>query len=431
LEEHVHKHVDEDMLSVEAASSIIMQHFDKLSEVAVPILDTLGYTLAEDIYSSINIPPNANSGMDGYAIIANNLSEYNESNPITLTVIGTVPAGSVPQVEVSDGTAVRIMTGASIPNGATAVVPFEETDEIERITNKTPLNEITIKTKLPAGSNIRAAAEDVKVGDLILESGITIRQQEIAVLASLGLAQTTIIRKPVVGVISTGDELIELGRELSHSKIYDSNSYGVCAAIQAAGGLAKRIGIAQDTFEDLENAINECSDCDMIITSAGVSKGDYDFVKEVLTQNGEMNFWSVRMRPAKPLAFGLINIDNKNIPLIGLPGNPVSALVAFEMFGRPAILKMRGKKQLGRPIISGRLNGTINNFDGRRVYARVVIEESNGTYTATPTGPQGSNILTSMSKSNGLAICPEDETKKQSGDIVSIIMTNWNEEVNL
>ena len=419
------------MLSVEAAYSIIIQHFDKLSEVAVPILDTLGYTLAEDIYSSINIPPNANSGMDGYAIIANNLSEYNESNPITLTVIGTVPAGSVPQVEVSDGTAVRIMTGASIPNGATAVVPFEETDEIERITNKTPLNEITIKTKLPAGSNIRAAAEDVKVGDLILESGITIRQQEIAVLASLGLAQTTIIRKPVVGVISTGDELIELGRELSHSKIYDSNSYGVCAAIQAAGGLAKRIGIAQDTFEDLENAINECSDCDMIITSAGVSKGDYDFVKEVLTQNGEMNFWSVRMRPAKPLAFGLINIDNKNIPLIGLPGNPVSALVAFEMFGRPAILKMRGKKQLGRPIISGRLNGTINNFDGRRVYARVVIEESNGTYTATPTGPQGSNILTSMSKSNGLAICPEDETKKQSGDIVSIIMTNWNEEVNL
>ena len=419
------------MLSVEAASSIIMQHFDKLSEVAVPILDTLGYTLAEDIYSSINIPPNANSGMDGYAIIANNLSEYNESNPITLTVIGTVPAGSVPQVEVSDGTAVRIMTGASIPNGATAVVPFEETDEIERITNKTPLNEITIKTKLPAGSNIRAAAEDVKVGDLILESGITIRQQEIAVLASLGLAQTTIIRKPVVGVISTGDALIELGRELSHSKIYDSNSYGVCAAIQAAGGLAKRIGIAQDTIEDLENAINECSDCDMIITSAGVSKGDYDFVKEVLTQNGEMNFWSVRMRPAKPLAFGLINIDNKNIPLIGLPGNPVSALVAFEMFGRPAILKMRGKKQLGRPIISGRLNGTINNFDGRRVYARVVIEESNGTYTATPTGPQGSNILTSMSKSNGLAICPEDETKKQSGDIVSIIMTNWNEEVNL
>tara|TARA_B100001559_G_scaffold169957_1_gene142476 strand:+ start:240 stop:1535 length:1296 start_codon:yes stop_codon:yes gene_type:complete len=431
LEEHVHKHVDEDMLSVEAAYSIIIQHFDKLSEVAVPILDTLGYTLAEDIYSSINIPPNANSGMDGYAIIANNLSEYNESNPITLTVVGTVPAGSVPQVEVSDGTAVRIMTGASIPNGATAVVPFEETDEIERITNKTPLNEITIKTKLPAGSNIRAAAEDVKVGDLILESGITIRQQEIAVLASLGLAQTTIIRKPVVGVISTGDELIELGRELSHSKIYDSNSYGVCAAIQAAGGLAKRIGIAQDTFEDLENAINECSDCDMIITSAGVSKGDYDFVKEVLTQNGEMNFWSVRMRPAKPLAFGLINIDNKNIPLIGLPGNPVSALVAFEMFGRPAILKMRGKKQLGRPIISGRLNGTINNFDGRRVYARVVIEESNGTYTATPTGPQGSNILTSMSKSNGLAICPEDETKKQSGDIVSIIMTNWNEEVNL
>ena len=431
MEEHVHKHVDEDMLSVEEASSIIMQYFKTLSTISLPILDTLGYTLAENMYSSINIPPNANSGMDGYAIIANDLANYNESNPVTLKVIGTVPAGSVPHVEVSNGTAVRIMTGASIPNGATAVVPFEETDETERIASEIPLDEITIKTKISDGANIRAAAEDVKIGDLILESGITIRQQEIAVLASLGLAETKIVRKPIVGVISTGDELIELGNELSHSKIYDSNSYGVCAAIQAAGGVAKRVGIARDTFEDLESAINECFDCDMIITSAGVSKGDYDFVKEVLTQNGEMNFWSVRMRPAKPLAFGLINIAKKNVPLIGLPGNPVSALVAFEMFGRPAILKMRGKKRLTRPTISGKLNGTINNFDGRRVYARVIIEESEGAYIATPTGPQGSNILTSLSKSNGLAICPEDETKKQSGDIVNIIMTNWNEEVNL
>tara|TARA_A100001037_G_C15154335_1_gene643112 strand:+ start:25940 stop:27232 length:1293 start_codon:yes stop_codon:yes gene_type:complete len=429
MEEHIHKHVDEDMLSVEDALTSILQHFQKLPTTNKPILETLGYTLATDIYSSINLPPTPNSGMDGYAVIANDVAGYTESNPITLKVIGTVPAGSVPTITVSHGTAVRIMTGASIPYGATAVVPFEETDEVSRLSNNVSLEEISINTKIPEGANIRAAAEDVKIGDLILESNISIRQQEIAVLASLGLSHAEVIRKPVVGVISTGDELTELGQNLGHSKIYDSNSYGLCAAIQASGGIAKRIGIAEDTLEDLEKAINACYDCDLILTSAGVSKGDYDFVKEVLTKNGEMNFWSVRMRPAKPLAFGIINIKGTTIPLIGLPGNPVSALVAFEMFGRPSILKMRGKQKLNRTIVSGTLNGTIHNFDGRRVYARVVVSESNSGFIATPTGPQGSNILTSMSKSNGLAICPENETSKQNGDTVKIIMTDWNEEV--
>lgn len=431
MDEHVHKHIDEDMLSVEEAAGIILQNFHELTSENVPILDSLGRTLSETVYSAINLPPTANSGMDGYAVIADNLNEYNESNPIILKVIGTIPAGAVPTIKVTDGTAARIMTGASIPDGATAVVPFEETDEIERITNQIPLTEITINGNLPTGANIRAAAEDVSIGDLILESGIPIRQQEIAVLASLGLTHVNVTKQPVVGVISTGDELIEVGQELPPSKIFDSNSYGLCASIQAAGGIPHRIGIARDTFEDLETAINECVNCDMIITSAGVSKGDYDFVKEVLTQNGAMNFWSVRMRPAKPLAFGLISIQDKKIPLVGLPGNPVSALVAFEMFGRPAILKMRGKKQLNRPIVLGTLNGTIHNFDGRRVYARVIVQQTGEVFVATPTGPQGSNILTSMSKSNGLAICPENEAKKISGDIVDIIMTNWNEEVIL
>jgi molybdopterin molybdotransferase len=238
-----------------------------------------------------------------------------------------------------------------------------------------------------------------------------------------------VIKKPVISVISTGNELVELNSSLNNSQIYDSNSYGICAAVESCGGIANRVGIARDSIEELEDALNQCSDSDMIITSAGVSKGDYDVVKDVLQRNGNINFWSVKMRPAKPLAFGIVTLKGKNIPLIGLPGNPVSALVAFEMFGRPSILKMLGKQNWVRPTVQGKLNGTINNFDGRRVYARVEVVNINGEFIATPTGPQGSNILTSMSKANGLAICPEDEISKNDGETVSIIMINWNEEV--
>ena len=240
------------------------------------------------------------------------------------------------------------------------------------------------------------------------------------------------IRRPVIAVLATGDELESAGTPLSPGKIYDSNSFSVAASVVDGGGIPKILGIARDNLADLTAKLEATSGADLVVTSAGVSKGDYDIVKDVLNQRGEMNFWSVRMRPAKPLAFGHLNgADGKITPLMGLPGNPVSAMVAFEMFARPAIRIMLGKAKIPRPVVDGVLTGPIRNEDGRRVYARVEVELKGGQYQATPTGPQGSNILTSMSKANGLAICPEDLTGKDAGEQVQIIMLDWNEEVQI
>jgi molybdopterin molybdotransferase len=219
---------------------------------------------------------------------------------------------------------------------------------------------------------------------------------------------------------------------LAGGKIYDSNSFSVAASIVASGGVPKILGIARDNLADLNGKLEAAAGSDLVVTSAGVSKGDYDIVKDVLNERGEMNFWSVRMRPAKPLAFGHLNSKGgKDIPLLGLPGNPVSAMVAFEMFARPAIRTMLGRTSVSRPMVEGVLAGPIRNEDGRRVYARVEVELKDGKYRATPTGPQGSNLLTSMSRANGLAICPEGQTGKDAGESVQIIMLDWNEEVQV
>jgi molybdopterin molybdotransferase len=225
---------------------------------------------------------------------------------------------------------------------------------------------------------------------------------------------------------------VSLGHPLGGGQIYDSNSYSVAASVIAAGGVPNVLGIARDNLEDLHRKLELVAGSDLLVTSAGVSKGDYDMVKDVLTERGDINFWSVRMRPAKPLAFGLLRGgSSRAIPLLGLPGNPVSAMVAFEMFARPAIRTMLGKQRLDRPVVPGVLTGPIYNNDGRRVFARVEVERRDGAYYANPTGPQGSNILTSMSRANGLAICPEDCPSRGAGEPVDIIMIDWNEEVDV
>ena len=251
-------------------------------------------------------------------------------------------------------------------------------------------------------------------------------------LASLGLGAARVIRRPVVAILSTGDELTPVGEPLAPGHIYDSNGAGLAAAVTVAGGVPQIIGIARDNLDDLHRCIDAAAGADLLVTSAGVSKGDYDMVKDVLERRGDMNFWSVRMRPAKPLAFGLLRRAGRPpLPLLGLPGNPVSALLAFEMFGRPAIRRMLGRDLLARPAVEGILTGPIFNNDGRRVYARVSVERRHGAWYATPTGPQGSNILTSLSLANGLAVCPADLPRKDAGQAVKIIMLDWNEEVDL
>lgn len=434
--DHGHRHVGEDMLSVEEAYQQIMACFAPLDVEEKPILECLGQTLAAEVRSPLALPLLANSGMDGYAVRREDIAGASEQAPVNLRVIGLVAAGQVPDRPVEPGTAIRIMTGAPVPEGADTVVPFEETDEISRRTSGRSLSDIDIQADLPFGCNVRPAGEDVQAGELVLEAGTVIRPSEMGVLASLGLARARVIRRPLVSVLSTGDELASLGEELAGGKIYDSNSFSVAASVMAAGGVPKILGIARDNLDDMHRKLEQVADSDLVVTSAGVSKGDYDVVKDVLTERGDINFWSVRMRPAKPLAFGMLRGDSvrgtgRPVPLMGLPGNPVSAMVAFEMFARPAIRMMLGRQRLARPMVEGVLTGPIYNTDGRRVYARVEVEKRDGVHYANPTGPQGSNILTSMSRANALAICPDDLPRKEAGERVDIIMLDWNEEVDI
>ena len=440
-----------------------MASFSSLEPVEKPLLDTLGQVLAEEVLSPLDLPPLANSAMDGYAVRNQDIQGASPDSPKSLDVIGIVAAGQVSTQTVVRGTTIRIMTGAPIPAGADTVVPFEETDEVARRRAGHSSHHIAILSSLPLGGNVRPAGEDVHTGQHVLHAGIVIRPSVIGVMASLGIQTVKVVRRPVVSILSTGDELVPSGQPLEPGKIFDSNSFSAAASVAACGGIPKVVGIARDNLEDLNSKLNETAGSDLIITSAGVSKGDYDIVKDVLTQRGDMNFWSVRMRPAKPLAFGHLkpapggfpapqrhsreggnllgagyegktgrgDEGGRSIPLLGLPGNPVSAMVAFEVFARPAILTMLGRRNLTRPTVDGVLTGPIHNYDGRRVYARVQVARKDGTYYATPTGPQGSNILTSMAQANGLAICPEDLASKETGEQVKLIMLDWNEEVDL
>ncbi len=420
------------MLSVEDAYARIMTFFQPLEPRDTPLLQAQGQVLAEDVKSPFAIPPLDNSAMDGYALRHEDILDAQPDKGKDLRVIAHVAAGQVPDAEVAPGTAIRIMTGAPIPQGADTVVPFEETDEVERNRSGKGLDWISIRVELPKGSHIRPAGEDVREGDLVLTAGTALRPAEIGVLASLGFEEVRVLRRPVVAIISTGDELLEPGQPIEPGKIYDSNRFTVAASVVECGGIPKLLGIARDTLEDMNARLDEGLDADLLITSAGVSKGDYDMVKDVLMERGEMSFWSVRMRPAKPLAFGRIRgRDGRLVPHLGLPGNPVSAMVAFEEFARPAILRMLGRANLKRPSVQATLEGDIRNFDGRRVFARVRVTRRGDGYFANPTGPQGSNILTSMSRANGLAICPEDVQVKKQGEIVTVKMLDWNEEVQV
>jgi molybdopterin molybdotransferase len=416
------------MLSVEEALERILGVFHVLEAERRPILEAHGQVLAEEIVARFDIPPLENSAMDGYAVQSSSVIGASRASPVVLSVVGAVAAGQLPKHEVTQGTAVRIMTGAPVPKGADAVVPFEDTDEAKRVDSEMTPAEIGICDEVVSSANVRPPGQDIRKGQRVLEKGTGLRPAEIGVLASLGHGEVAVVRRPVTAILATGDELMEPVDDYAPGKIYDSNSYGVAAAVQRAGGIPLMLGIARDDLESISTKLQKALGADMLITSAGVSKGDYDMVKDVLAQYGEIEFWSVRMRPAKPLAFGVLAApDGRAVPLLGLPGNPVSALVAFEQFGRPAIYKMMGRNDIRRPTVQAVLEEPIYNPDGRRVYARAIVTKRKGTYYARLTGHQSSNLLTSMARANGLAICPEDVPKKDAGDTVTVQMLDWPE----
>jgi molybdopterin molybdotransferase len=416
------------VISVDQALEKALEHVAILEAEAGPILSCLGQVLAEDIFSTINIPPLDNSAMDGYAVRSADTRGASPKSPRVLRVIDTVAAGAVARSRVEAGTAVRIMTGAPIPDGADGVVRFEDTDESER--PGTPA-EIGVLIEVAPGAEIRRAGEDIAAGSLVLSKGTPLRAAEIGVLASLGRGKVKVIRRPVVAILATGDEIMDITKPLVKGKIYNSNSYSLAALVQHYGAVPRMLGVALDSEDSLIEKLSSGRDADMVITSGGVSLGDYDVVREVLEKEGEIVFWRVREKPGKPLVFGLLRGRGKakDIPFFGLAGNPVSAMINFELFARPAILKMMGRKNLTKPMVKAVVEDAIKNTDGRRVFTRVMVEKRGGRYFARLTGPQGSGILTSMVLANGLAIVPEDKPGVKPGDVVEVMMLDWSEEV--
>ena len=428
--DHAHRHYGEEMLSVEEAQEHILQSLSVLESEDKPLIDAIGQALAQDVVSGIDIPPLTNSAMDGYAVRYEDIAGVSRDSPVYLKVIEEIPAGTLPTREVTSGTASRIMTGAPIPVGADTVIPFEDTDEARsggfHESFEVPEN-VAIRYMSPKGSSVRPFGQDVQKGQLVYPAGTIIRPVDVGGLASVGLGSVPVIRRPIVSILSTGDELVLPGGNLEAGQIYDANGVGLIAAVLSSGGIPNFVGIAKDNIDDLNNKLDECLRGDLLVTSAGVSKGDFDVVKDVLSARGEMGFWSVRMRPGKPLAFGMLYDElGKAIPHLGLPGNPVSALVAFEIFVRPAIRKMLGAPHVFRDTVEAVLEDPIENNDGRRVYARVIVRQREGEYIASITGDQGSNLLGSMLRSNGLAICPETQRFLDAGEKVRVHVTDWN-----
>ncbi len=414
-----------DMISIEEARERILDFVSILDIEEKALPDALGQVLAEDIVSPLTIPPLDNTAMDGYAVIAADTEGASPDSPVRLRVVGEVAAGYIFAGRVERGTAVRIMTGAPIPTGADSVVPFEETDEPPGRNfgafAKAP-EAVGIFKAASRGNNLRYAGEDIRAGEIVLRAGTELGAAQIGVLASLGSPTVRVYRRPVVAILSTGDEILELGQPHEPGRIYDANSYSVAALVREAGGLPRRLGIARDTVDDLTAKLRQGLDADLLITSAGVSRGDYDVVKDVLMREGDVEFWTVRMRPGKPLAFGSFRAGDRAMPHIGLPGNPVSSMVTFELFGRPAIYKMMGRSGWERPTLRVVVEDRVENNDGRRFLARAIVRERDGHYYARLTGPQGSGILTSMALANALVVCPEDVPVLEPGQEAEAIM---------
>lgn len=397
------------MLTVDEARGLVLDSIARLDEVELPLLDTLGLSLAQDAVASDHIPPFDNSAMDGYAVRAEDVTGASSEAPVELEVVGDLPAGYTAETEVDEGQALRIMTGAPLPGGADTVIPVEST--------RAQAGKVLVFEGLPRGSHVRVAGEDVKAGDKVMAAGTSIGPAELGMLASLGYAHPRCFRRAVAGIISTGDELVGVDEKLAPGKIRDSNSYTVYGMVREVGAEPLRLGVVRDEASLLERTILDNLDrVDLFITSGGVSVGDYDMVKDVLGKLGEMNFWKVAMRPGKPQAFG--HIGGK--PLFGLPGNPVSVMVSFEQFVRPALRKMMGCRELFRPEFTAVLDSPLGRKTGRTEFIRVVAEWREGAYRVRATGPQGSGILRSMVLGNALAVLPENVGRLEPGAEVTI-----------
>lgn len=412
------------LIDVDDALRQILAAVSPLTPVPVSIDDALGLVLAETVVATENVPRFRNSAMDGYAVQASDTDGASVDAPVILRVVGNLAAGMVAHQRVDHGTAIRIMTGAPLPPGANAVVRFEETDELAVGMSGAPLgtrSHVAIRRPSRDGDNVREAGEDVRDGDVVLHAGALLRPAEIGVVGSIGRSTVLIHPRPRVAILSTGDEVSD-SRVLGTAQIRDSNRYTLGALTRRAGGIPVYLGIAPDAVEAITEKLQDAEACDLLITTGGVSLGDFDLLKDVLRRSGTIAIWQVRMKPGKPLAFGQIG----RTPLLGLPGNPVAAAVSFEVFGRSAIRKMLGRVDPWPPKIEASVTVPIDNRGMRRHFVRALVTRRNhGGYEVGPTGAQGAGVLSSMVLANGLLVVPESVDIVEPGTVLPVWMLDW------
>lgn len=397
------------MLEIGEAQRRVLEEIPVLGVERIHIMEALGRVLAQDVQAVRNVPSSDNSAMDGYSLIHADIAGANSANPKRVKVIGESPAGRPFLGGVSRGESVRIFTGGTIPEGADTVIMIEDTQKDG--------DDIICLNDPGAGAHIRPEGEDVKGGEVVLHKGDIIRPPEVGMLATLGHAYVYVYQRPIVAILSTGDELVDLDEPFSKGKVVCSNSYSLAAQVAECGAIPLSLGIASDQADDQRSKLSGGMRADVLLTSGGVSVGKYDLVKGTLTELGmEVKFWKVAMKPGKPLVFG--SLGGK--PVFGLPGNPTSAMISFEQFVRPALLKMMGHVNLYRPLIEATLAEDIRISAGRLHLIRCKLFDRDGRLMAVTTGTQSSGALRSMVLADGLIMLPPDKAPFKAGDKVKI-----------
>ncbi len=407
------------LVTPEEALHLILQKVTPLSSETIPHRDALGRTLARDIVSPLQLPPFDNSAMDGYALLARDIQSATRENPVELQCLEVVGAGEGAQREVSTGNCIKIMTGAPIPRGADAVLMREDTRQFTKNESGDQSGDVhssffvEILASAREGENIRRAGSDVALGEVVLREGTLIGAAQWAMLASLGIAEVAVFRRPRVGIIATGIELVDVNAPLTGSQIRDSNSYALRALALGCGCEIGAVRGSGDSFAEFETALREvAANCDVVISSGGVSAGDFDPVRDVLREKAEVFFWKIAMKPGKPVMFAAF--EGKLV--FGLPGNPVSVMVAFEEFARPALLKMGGRRALRRQIVAARLNRDFSSPAGKVEYIRAAIRLQNGEWQTQFPADQSSGRLSTMTGANALLVVEAEKTRVGAGE---------------
>ena len=400
-------------MGVDEHLALILERIPELPAYDQPLLETLGLPAVEDVVSPLSLPVFDNSAMDGYAVVFRDVAEATPERPVHLPVVGEIAAGQTQIFAMSPGTAVRIMTGAPIPTGCTAVVPVEDTDD--------GIAKVVIHRAPRDGQHIRRAGEDVKKGDVVLRAGERIDARRAGLLASVGIGRIPARPRPRVVVMSTGSELVEPGEPLGRDSIYDANSYLLAAAVRHAGAIAYRVSASPDDPETFIEALtDQLVRANVVVTSGGVSKGTHDVVKEALSQLGTVDFREVAMQPGKPQGFGVIGEDDT--PIFTLPGNPVSSYVSFEVFVAPALRKMMGRVPLNRTLVRARITSEVGSIKGRRQFLRGLFEPRVGGSVVTPVGGPGSHLMGGLAQANALIVLAEDVTSVPADSDVPVML---------